>query len=293
MTIQKSLISAVKKLRTKNIPSAHLDAEVLLSFVLKKPKGYLLANQEKKLTLPQSKKFNQLISKRLKKIPIAYLIHQKEFYGLDFFIDKNVMIPRPETELLVEEVIKYSRHQSRPAVERKFIRSVPRLTIADIGTGSGCIAVTLARYLPDTKIYATDISKKALIVAKKNAKKYKVLKRIKFLKGDLLKPLSRLRSLNHHKVDIIVANLPYLTQDELRKVYHEPQKALDGGKLGIEYIDKLLTQAPKILNSEGKIFLEISPTQAKTVDYIVEQQMPEKKVEFKKDLAGRLRVAII
>lgn len=288
MNIQQALISSIKKLRASASPSAHLDAEVLLSYILKKPRGYLLAHQEQKLTATQTKKFKSLISRRQKGIPIPYLTNHQEFYSLDFFVDQRVMIPRPETELLIEEVVKHARliYHKLYAISHKPI------IIADIGTGSGCIAVTLVKYLPNVKIYATDISEKALAVAKINAKKHKVLKRIKFLKGDLLSPLGRLRSLDRN-IDILVANLPYLTRDELANVPHEPKQALYGGKLGLEIVERLLIQAPKYLKPEGKIFLEISPTQTKALEYIVEQQLPGRKVEFKKDLAGRDRVAVV
>ena len=296
MTIQKTLISAVKKLRRKSLPAAHLEAEVLLSTVLNKPRGYLLANQKKEITPNQFKKFNSLMARRQKGTPIPYLTNHQEFYGLDFFVDKRVLIPRPETELLIEEVIKRSRIAAV---------SAPRPIIADIGAGSGCIAVTLAKYLPNAKIYAADISAKALTVAKINAKKHKVSKRIKFLKGDLLSPFQRgshrallepepsRRLARWPALDIIVANLPYLTHDELANVPHEPRQSLYGGKLGLEIIERLLIQTPKYLKPEGKIFLEISPTQIKALEYIVEQQLPGKKVEFKKDLAGRDRVAMV
>ena len=285
MTIQKTLISAIKKLRNKNITLAHLDAEVILSYILKKPRGYLLANQEKKITSNQLKKFHALISRRQNGIPIPYLTNHREFYGLDFFVDKRVMIPRPETELLIEEVIKRAR------LIQNTINHKP-IIIADIGTGSGCIAVTLTKYLPDAKIYAVDISEKALAIAKINAKNHKVSKRIKFLKGELLFPLGRLRS-SDRNIDILVANLPYLTQDELANVPYEPKQALYGGKLGLEIIERLLMQAPKYLKPVGKIFLEISPMQTKALEYVVEQQLPGRKVEFKKDLAGRDRVAVL
>lgn len=290
MTIQHALISAIKKLRNKSITSAHLDAEVILSYILKKPKGYLLAHPEKKLSASQIKKFNFLMAQRQRGIPIPYLTHSKEFYGLDFFIDKRVMIPRPETELLIEEVVKYTRliYHKLYAISHKPI------TIADIGTGSGCIAIALAKYLPKVKIYATDISEKALAVAKINAKRQKVLNRIKFLKGDLLTPLCKGRACSRPTtIDLLVANLPYLAQDELANVPHEPRQALDGGKLGLEIIEKLLVQASQLLKPTARIFLEISPNQTKALEYIIEQQMPDRKIVFKKDLAGRERVAVV
>ena len=290
MTIQSALISAIKKLRHKNLPSAHLDVEVLLSAVLNKQTGYLIAHQEKEITAGQLKKFYSLISRRQNGTPIPYLTNHQWFYGLDFYVDKRVMIPRPETELLVEEAIKYSRlmYHKLYAIKRQPVM------IADIGTGSGCLAVTLAKYLTSAKIYASDLSEKALAVAKINAKKHKVLKRIKFLQGDLLTPLGSSRApARLSNFDIIVANLPYLTADEAANLPHEPKQALDGGKLGLEIMERLLKEALNHLNTGGKIFLEISPVQTKAIEYMVEQQMPAKKVEFKKDLTGRDRLAVV
>ncbi len=278
MTIQQALLSARQKLKEVKNTSPHLEAEVLLSFVLNKSKSYLLTNQQKKLSPEQQKKFLNLINRRRHDIPMAYLTGRKEFYGLDFSINDNVLIPRPETESLVEETIKIARQLGQGHAPK---------TICDIGTGSGCIAITLAKYLPEVKIFATDISKKALILAKKNAKTLKVVKKINFLEGDLLQPLI----LKKIKCDIITANLPYLTRDELPGVRHEPKTALFGGKMGIELIERLLIQSPEVLNPGGVILLEISPTQRKLVDFIVEQQLPEKKVVFIKDLSEKDRVA--
>lgn len=292
MTIQKALLSAVKKLqrtqdtvRNTQNTSPHLDAEVLLAFILKQPKSYLLSHQAKELTHSQLNKFNSLISQRQRQIPTAYLTNHKEFYNLDFYITEQVLIPRPETETLVEEAIKCARHL------QKTINHQP-LTIIDIGTGSGCIAVTLAKYLPDIKIIATDISEKVLAVAKKNAKKHKVSARITFKKGDLLKPLLK-KTEQPPVIDILVANLPYLIQDELANVRHEPKQALYGGKMGLELIERIISQAEQVLNPKGVILLEISPTQVKTVDYLVEQHLPDKRVFFIKDLGERDRVARI
>lgn len=279
MIIQKALLSAVSKLKKQNQTSAHLDAEVLLAFVTKKQKTYLLSNIEKRLTVSQVKKFNSLISKRQRGMPVAYLTNHKEFYGLDFYITRDVLIPRPETELLVETAIKAARQLYKTADEP--------VVIADIGTGCGNIAITLAKYLPFSKLIATDISKKAIEVAKKNARHHKVLKRITFKKGDLLKPLKKF------KPNIIVANLPYLTKDELANVRHEPKQALYGGKMGLVLIQKLLSQAPKVLARNGIILLEISPAQVKAINYFVEQHLPEKIISTIEDLAGRDRVVKI
>ncbi len=284
MTIQSALLSAYQKLALhSDTTSAHLDAEVLLSHVTKKPKGYLISHQQKKLTTNQYQKFTRLINRRVKQTPIAYLTNHKEFYGLDFFVNEHVLIPRPETELLIEESVAAVRNLQADDKSKKII-------LADIGTGSGCIAVTLAKYLPNIKVYATDVSDAALNVAKKNAQTHKVSSRITFTKGNMLLALKK--TLQRVPLNIIVTNLPYLTKNELRNVPHEPRQALYGGKMGFEYIEKLIMQAAE-LDPVPVLLLEIAPTQVKIVDYIVERQLPEKKITFHKDLAGHNRVVKI
>lgn len=279
MIIQQALLSAIKKLQKTKDASPHLDAEVLLAFVLKKPKEYLMTNPAKKITSSQQKKFSALIVRRQRNIPIPYLTGSKEFYGLNFKINSEVLVPRPETELLVEEAIKIIRQKSPEN----------RIDVIEVGTGSGCIAITLAKYLPSAKISASDISEKALKTAIKNARLHKVFNKIKFLQGDLLRPIM----LKKKNVDIIIANLPYLTNKEISGVRHEPKVALYGGKMGVELIERLLIQSTEVLNPNGIILLEISPTQSKLIDFIIEQQLPGKKVTFFKDLSGRDRVVKI
>lgn len=226
MTIKQALIEATKKLKSA------LDADILLSHAIDKSKEYLYTYPEKNLTKKQTEKYNRLIKKRIKKIPVAYLTNHKEFFNLDFYVDKNVLIPRPLTESLVEEVIKEAKNK--------------KINIADIGTGSGCIAIALKKHLPQATVYATDISIAALNVAKKNAKKHRV--KIKFFQGDLLAPLS------NKKIDIIVANLPYLTKSQIKnELKYEPKTALLGGD---KYIKKLLRQAKELKYQPEKIFLE-------------------------------------
>jgi release factor glutamine methyltransferase len=235
-----------------------------------------------------------LILRRKKHEPIAYIIHKKEFYGLDFYVDKRVLIPRPETEKLVEKILDYCKNDQRLCAPRHLvgragmasspdesrdetseadlIAKLPRrgnfacrgvhtqgqnnFTVCDIGTGSGCIAIALVKHLPQAKIYAIDISRKALTIAKLNAKKHKVLKQIKFIQSDLFSKI-----LKPVKFDIIVANLPYLSQKkyqattpEIKK--YEPKIALIGGKKGDEIYQKLILQAKQHLKPNGKIFLE-------------------------------------
>ncbi len=274
MTIQQTLVKAMTALRMSGATSVALDAEVLLSHVLRCTKAQLLAAPERRLTLSQSQRFGRLVRERKKGWPVAYLIGHKEFYGLDFIVSPRVLIPRPDTEVLVDTVL-----QTMP--------KDARLSIADVGTGSGCIAVTLAKYLPRASITAFDISAPALGVAKKNALRHKMGKRIRFFRGDLLWQAHKKR------FDCIVANLPYLTPDQLTLVPFEPVVALLGGKLGVEHIDRLLQSAPAHLTRFGQMFLEIDPRQSDIIAYIVQQLMPGKTVKFVKDLGARVRVARI
>lgn len=269
MTIKEALIFSNNKL--KYLDPYFLEGEILLSFILKKPKEYLYAHPEQKLTEAQLKNFKKLIGRRLKKEPIAYLIKQKEFYGLNFYVDKNVLIPRPETELIIDEVLRIANCELR-------------IAICDIGTGSGCIAVTLAKLLAKAKITAIDIYPSALKIAKKNAKINGVLKNIQFKKSNLFSKLK------NYKFEIIVANLPYLTKKELTNVPYEPRQALFGGKNGLEIIEKFLSQAKNILKPDSIILLEISPTQLNNIKKLVKKYLPDKKIKFIKDLNNKTRL---
>ncbi len=293
MTIKQSLIWATKILKKSKNSSPALDAEILLSFTIKKPKEFLYAHSEKKLATGQFNKFKNLIARRAKHEPVAYIISHKFFYGVDFFVDKNVLIPRPETETLVETAI-----DKNPT------------SIVDVGTGSGAIAITLAKNLPDTKIFATEFSPGAIKLARKNILHYKVA--VTLLHGNLLKPFLKKYKISGLKSLLIVANLPYLTtrqwqktQPEIKK--YEPQQALDGGKDGLKYYRELLGQLKKLKVSSLKFqvscLFEIDPSQAEPITKLIHQyfgKSPPSRLrgllrfcDIKKDLAGRDRVVII
>ena len=300
MTIKQSLIWANKKLlllkRAGHNDTPLLDAEILLSFVIKKPKEFLYAHPEKKITAAQFLKFKKLITRRARHEPVAYITGHKFFYGLDFFVDKNVLIPRPETETLV-----------LAAINRKSNRH-----IIDVGTGSGAIAISLAKNLPNAKIFATEISPNAFSIARKNALHHKT--KINFLRGDLLEPLMTILSRNSSREAalkarpygrysklIIVANLPYLTtrqwqktQPEIKK--YEPRLALDGGPDGLKYYKRLLQQIKLLITRYSLLvtsIIEIDPSQKKSITKIIKRHFPAAKIEIKKDLARRDRVVII
>lgn len=236
MQINKALIWAEHKL--KKIKTASLDAEILLSHALNKQKSFLYTYPEKKLTPSQFVRFDKYVSRRAENEPAAYITRHKEFYGLDFKINKYTLIPRPETEHLVEKILKNKKIK----------------TIADIGTGSGCIAIALAKNNPGLKIYATDISAKALAVAKKNTKLHKI-KNITFKKGNLLEPLK------NTKLDALAANLPYLSEKTYKKNYeqlkYEPKNALLAGKDGLDCYKKLFSQINKLKYKPKYIYIEL------------------------------------
>ena len=279
MTVRQALIWASKKLKTGKIKTASLDAEVLLSFIINKPKEFIYTRPEKNLTKKQLINFKNLINQRLAGKPVAYLRNTKEFYGLDFYVDNNVLIPRPETEILVDEtLIKAEKYKPQ--------------AIADIGTGSGCIAITLAKKLPKAKIYAVDISQKALDVAKKNARKHKV--KINFLKGNLINPL------NNKKIDIMVANLPYgwkqwnnTNSAANSSLKFEPAISLFTKEKGLYLYRQFFKQINQRRQKPRLIFCEFDPRQKNGLQKIIKKYLPKSKLEIKKDLARLNRIFII
>ncbi|MEK7540293.1 MAG: peptide chain release factor N(5)-glutamine methyltransferase [Patescibacteria group bacterium] len=272
MTVQEALLQATQKLRAST--SAALDAELLIAFVLRASKEFLFTHPEHKLNPAQQIKFARLLRRRQKREPIAYILGHKEFFGLDFFVNKNVLIPRPETELLVAEVVQLMSGKKQPK-------------IVDIGVGSGAVAVALKHLFPRAKVYATDSSRRALHVAKKNARAHKTS--INFKSGSLLSPFSKVR------FDCIVSNPPYLTAQEMKHpdLQFEPKAALYGGRAGLEIYQRLLVQAASQLGPKGYLVLEIGHNQAKPLGRLAKKLWPKARLQVKKDLAGFNRVMII
>ncbi len=255
----------------------NLDLDCLLGYITGHDRTWLYAHPEITLNKNQKTKLNQLIKRRLKGEPIAYLLGHKEFFGLDFIVNKHTLIPRPETELLVEEVLSTQNIT----------------TIADIGTGSGCIAIVLAQNRPDWKIYATDISSDALRVARKNSLKNKT--EIIFKKGNLLQPVKNIN------LDAIVANLPYVpnprsnqkTNTYTRGLKFEPKNALYAGRDGLNLFKQFFQQI-KIFDLHPKyIYLEIGHNQADAIKKLTNKYLPIASVKIKTDLAKQDRLAII
>ncbi|MFC1598954.1 peptide chain release factor N(5)-glutamine methyltransferase [Patescibacteria group bacterium] len=272
MTIKEIIIKYSANLIGKSA-SPILDIELLLAKTINQAKEYLYKNPDKKLTTKQLKFFLNLVERRSKGEPIAYILGYQEFFNLKLKVNKNVLIPRPETELLVEQVLEFTKTNK--------IKS-----IADIGTGSGAIIIALAKNLK-AEFYGSDISSQALALAKENAKTHKV--KIKFYKGNLLEPLKS------DQLDIIVANLPYLTTKELNNpsIQHEPKLALAGGKDGLNIFIEFFQHLKQYNQRPKLILLEIGYKQAQSLKNISKIYLPKYKYKVKKDLCGLDRIAII
>lgn len=294
MTIQKHLKYASEKFALARITRPNLEAEILLSALIKKPREYILAHPEHKLTKIQISNLRSQITKRLQGWPIAHLSGNKEFYGLNFLVDKNVLIPRPETEMMIDEVLSQISGNSQP------------LTIVDVGTGSGCIAISLAKQLNlkcknnNIKIFGLDISNQALKIAKKNSLINKATN-VKFFKSDLLHFLIKNRILLNTESDILIlANLPYLTPIQIKNspsIRREPKLALDGGQDGLDYYRKLFSQIKKIraANPLSKISLicEIDPQQKTKINQGLTILKIPYQLLFLKDYNQKYRFALI
>lgn len=271
------------------------DLELLIAHELEKSREFVLAHPEYKIPSFKIKKLKLKISRRRRAEPLAYILGHKEFYGLDFKVNKNTLIPRPETELLIELAIQETsaKHQET--------------NIIDIGTGSGNIIISLAKLLEErkrkkeTNLFGIDIDGKALRVAKYNSRKHGMDKKINLLKGNLLSPiLKNKKLLIHNSKFIILANLPYLS----KKIYdsaavdvhkYEPRSALLSGNHGLAHYKKLLIQIKKLYTMRYAlcVFMEISPEQKPLLRKLIKERFPATKIEFHKDLAGKWRVCKI
>lgn len=254
------------------------EAELLLSAATKQPREYLLTYPNATIDAASQNTFYNAVAQRAAGQPIAYITGRKEFYKIPLFIDKHVLIPRPETELLVEEALLYLRDGGMDAP----------VFVADIGTGSGCIAIAIAFHMPNAFISAVDISEAALKTAFKNILMHNLQDQIELLQGNLVEPL-------RNPVDLIVANLPYLPHGTpvSSDVGAEPSIALYSGGDGLQHIKELLQLLPGHVNKGARIFLEIHPPQARTLTRLVDSIIPRAHVEIKKDLSERDRVAVI
>jgi len=257
-----------------------LDASVLLAHVISKPRTWVLAHPELTLTDEQQDHLHNSLEQLGAGTPFPYVLGHWEFFGMDFDITPDVLIPRPETELLVEKAIAWLQESS------------VRRTVADIGTGSGAIAISIAANVPDANILATDISQRALSVARKNAKKFSVDHHIEFVECDLLPGKPELFTTEQH-LDLICANLPYIPTNTLLKlpVYkREPSLALDGGEDGLHLIRRLLEVAPAWLAPNSMILLEIEATTGLQALNLAYDMFSEAEIHLHRDLTGNDRL---
>lgn len=281
-TVGRALNSATERLRDAGCMSAHLDAQVILAFVLGTDRSWLFAHYDYTLNDDESERFTDLIARRAASEPVAYLVGRREFYGLDLSVDQRVLIPRPETEMLVDAVLNYiGTREPQPVVR-----------VADIGTGSGAIALALATNCVQTEVYAVDVSSDALAVAQENVRRLDRRGQVTVLQGDLLATLPE-------KVDIIVANLPYINSRDYAELHptvrnFEPRLALEAGPDGLDAIRRLLQQAPHVLRPNGLIVLEIAHDQGALILQTIEEWLPQaQQIDLRTDYADLDRMVMI
>jgi release factor glutamine methyltransferase len=242
-----------KKLMQKKIETSRLDSEILLSKILNKKREEVLVNLEQEICKENLYKYKKLIQRRLLNEPIAYILNEKEFWSKNFYVTTDTLIPRPETELMVEKLIKIFKKK--------------KISILDIGTGSGCILISLLGEIKNAKGVGIDISKKALLIAEYNSKRFKMQNKINFINKSL-------ESKFNQKFDLIVSNPPYIESEQIENLQedvkkYEPRIALDGGNDGLDLIKKVIYKAKYILNNEGMLALEIGNEQFEKVSKIL------------------------
>jgi release factor glutamine methyltransferase len=281
-TLPEALIWARGVLVAAEVDSPRLDAELLLAHMLGWQRAQLYTHAEHMLQPQQAARYGDLIARRAQREPLAYVIGHHEFYGLDLFVDRRVLIPRPETEVLVDQAIS----QGNQLLDR-----ADHLMIADVGTGCGAIAIALALSLSPAEVYAIDLSAPALEAAAWNRRHHNLEAQVHLLQGDLLAPLPK-------PVGLIVANLPYIASREVAALppeisCYEPRRAWHGGAEGLELIERLLAQAGQYLEDAGSILLEIGSSQGPGVQDMATCHFPTAVVDILQDGAGLDRVVRI
>lgn len=277
MTISELIKKGMIELKNENIEEPKLKARLLMQYVLNQTRQYVIVNDMEQLEKNKEKQYLEEIKILKKGVPIEHITHQKEFMKSNFFVDKNVLIPRQDTEILVEEVIKIAQKTNAKK-------------ILDLCTGSGAIAVSLAKYLPQSEITAIDISNETLKIAKKNAISNNVENQITFVNSDMF------TNLNEEKFDIIVSNPPYIKTNVIEKldiqVKNEPYIALDGGKDGLDFYKKIINESYRYLKYKGYLCLEIGFDQKIDVIELIENTEKFVNTYSKKDLFDNDRIIV-
>lgn len=275
MTVQENLRLGIKNLKEENISEPVLKARLLLCYILNLKKEDLVIYENKEVSSKNEEEYKKNIQKLIEGYPLQYITRHQEFMKLDFYVDENVLIPRADTEITVEEVILYCKN-----VKKDNIR------ILDLCTGSGVVAISIGKYIKNCEIVAVDISKNALEIAKNNETKNGV--------QNITWVLSNLFDKVEGKFDIIVSNPPYIKKDVIptleKEVQKEPIIALDGGQDGLDFYREIIKKAPNYLKEEGAIFLEIGYDQKEDVLDIINETKRYKEVISKKDLSGNDRM---
>ena len=278
VSLRDALTTAIDRLTAARVPSPRMNAELLLRFTLDVDRSYLYAHPERELTTEEQTRYDEALAQRARGIPAQYITGHQEFWGMDLIVNPAVLIPRPETEHVIETVLQLVNGGRA---------SLPGMRIVDVGTGSGCIALALAKELPEAEVHATDISPAALEVARANAARHQLENRIQFYETDLLQCLERAR------LDFVVSNPPYVGESEQDQVQlgvrkFEPRKAVFAGPTGLEVIERLIPQAQAALKPGGWLVMEISGTIAEGVKRLLAQWID---VGVTNDLQGIPRVA--
>jgi release factor glutamine methyltransferase len=285
MQLRDSLNSAVQELTATAVPSPRMNAELLLMFVLGCDRTHLFAHPERELTSDEKARYEMALAERARGVPAQYITGHQEFWGLDLIVTPAVLIPRPETEHVIETVLELARDHPLDSAPG---RGAADFKIADVGTGSGCIALALAQELPRATIHAIDISREALEIARVNAARHQLESRIVFLEEDLLAGMIS----RSQRFDFVVSNPPYVGSSEEEEVQlevrkFEPRAAVFAGASGLEVIERLVAQAGEALNSSGWLVMEIGYRQQEAVRGLLSDWS---KVRFTADLQGIARV---
>ena len=268
-------------LKQENIQDAGIKARMLLQHILNQTRQEIIINSEKIVNQNQIDEYEKSINKIINGLPIQYITHNQQFMGLEFYVDENVLIPQPDTEVLVEQTIKIINQLSKNG---------KKVEVLDLCTGSGAIAISLAKYIENSEITAVDISKKALEIARTNAKNNDVENQITFVESDLFK------NLKEDKYDVIVSNPPYIKREVIKKLNKDVQKepiiALDGGYDGLDFYRKIINESEKYLKFNGYLCFEIGYDQKEDVIGIIKNKERYINTYSKKDLYGNDRIII-
>lgn len=272
MTVNEIILETTKKLKEAKIESANLDSRLLLCEFLNVDKVWLIVNSQKEIASLEG--FGRLVQRRVAHEPMQYILNRAEFMGLDFYVDSNVLIPRPDTEVLVEKVVGYIGDKN--------------MVFADLGTGSGCIPISILANCKNARGYAVDISAEALKIADKNARHNRVADRLELVNMDILTDFP------HLELDCIVSNPPYIESDVIPGLMedvraYEPGIALDGGEDGLIFYRRIAENGRNVLKDDGLLAFEIGYNQAESVSLILEEK-GYKNIEVTKDIAGNNRV---